>query len=75
LTRARDVANVLSTATDLATDAETAAAISSHATTANGHIPPQSGNSGKYLTTNGTSASWTTITTDHTPTVLLFGGM
>jgi hypothetical protein len=30
LTRARDVANVLSTASDLATDTETAAAISSH---------------------------------------------
>jgi large repetitive protein len=38
LTRARDVANVLSTATSLATDTETAAAISSHATAANGHI-------------------------------------
>jgi len=38
LTRARDVANVLSTATALATDAETAAAISSHATASNGHI-------------------------------------
>ncbi len=30
MTRARDVANVLSTATSLATDTETAAAISSH---------------------------------------------
>lgn len=38
MTRARDVANVLSTATSLATDTETAAAISSHATAANGHI-------------------------------------
>jgi uncharacterized protein YccT (UPF0319 family) len=38
LTRARDVANVLSTATALATDSETAAAISSHATASNGHI-------------------------------------
>jgi len=37
LTRARDVANVLSTATSLATDTETAAAISSHNTAANGH--------------------------------------
>ena len=38
MTRARDVANVLSTATSLATDSETAAAISSHATAANGHV-------------------------------------
>ena len=37
MTRARDVANVLSTATSLATDTETAAAISSHNTAANGH--------------------------------------
>jgi hypothetical protein len=37
LTRARDVANVLSTATSLATDTETAAAISSHNTLGNGH--------------------------------------
>ena len=60
MTRARDVANVLSTATSLATDTETAAAISSHATEANGHLPAQSGHSGKFLTTNGTSASWAT---------------
>ena len=38
MTRARDVANVLSTATSLATDTETAAAISSHNTAANGHV-------------------------------------
>ena len=38
-------------------------------------IPTQTGNSGKYLTTNGTSASWGTITTDPTPTVLMLGGM
>ena len=38
MTRARDVANVLSTSTALATDTETAAAISSHATASNGHI-------------------------------------
>ena len=37
MTRARDVANILSTATSLATDTETAAAISSHNTAANGH--------------------------------------
>ena len=37
MTRARDVANVLSAATSLATDTETAAAISSHNTAANGH--------------------------------------
>ena len=37
MTRARDVANVLSTATDLATDVETAAAVSAHNSATNGH--------------------------------------
>lgn len=38
-------------------------------------LPSQTGNSGKYLTTNGSSASWATITTDPTPTAFLLGGM
>ncbi|NBP57689.1 hypothetical protein EBU71_14370 [bacterium] len=38
-------------------------------------LPSQSGNSGKYLTTNGSTASWATIATDPAPTALLFGGM
>jgi hypothetical protein len=37
-------------------------------------IPSQTGNSGKYLTTNGTSASWGAVTTDPTPTVFLLMG-
>ena len=37
-------------------------------------VPSQTGNSGKYLTTNGTAASWGTITTDPTPTVFLLMG-
>ena len=38
-------------------------------------LPSQTGNNGYYLTTNGTTASWAAITTDPTPTALLFGGM
>jgi hypothetical protein len=38
-------------------------------------LPSQTGNTGKYLTTNGTAASWATIVTDPTPTVLMLGGM
>lgn len=38
-------------------------------------LPSQTSNSGKYLTTNGSTASWATITTDPTPTALLLGGM
>jgi hypothetical protein len=38
-------------------------------------VPTQTGNSGKYLTTNGTSASWAEVTTDPTPTAFMLGGM
>ena len=37
-------------------------------------IPTQTGNSGKFLTTNGSVASWDTVTTDPTPTVFLMMG-
>jgi hypothetical protein len=38
-------------------------------------LPSQTGNSGKYLTTNGSATSWGAITTDPTPTVFMLGGM
>jgi hypothetical protein len=37
-------------------------------------LPSQTGNSGKYLTTNGSATSWGAITTDPTPTVFLLMG-
>jgi hypothetical protein len=37
-------------------------------------LPSQTGNSGKYLTTNGTAASWSTIVTDPTPSVFMLMG-
>ena len=37
-------------------------------------LPSQGGNTGKYLTTDGSSASWGAITTDPTPTVFLLMG-
>lgn len=37
-------------------------------------LPSQGGNNGKYLTTDGSTASWATITTDPTPTVFLLMG-
>jgi hypothetical protein len=37
-------------------------------------LPSVSGNSGKYLTTNGTSASWGVINLDPTPTSLMLMG-
>lgn len=38
-------------------------------------LPSQTGNQGKYLTTDGTNASWAPIVTDPTPTLFLLGGM
>lgn len=37
-------------------------------------LPSQTGNSGKYLTTNGTTASWSTIVTDPTPSIFMLMG-
>jgi hypothetical protein len=37
-------------------------------------LPSQSGNTGKYLTTDGSTASWATITTDPLPSVFLLMG-
>lgn len=37
-------------------------------------VPSQSGASGKFLTSNGTSASWAAVVTDPTPTVFLLMG-
>jgi hypothetical protein len=38
-------------------------------------LPSQTGNNGKYLTTNGSAASWAAITTDPIPQILMLGGM
>lgn len=37
-------------------------------------LPSQAGNAGKYLTTDGSTASWATITTDPTSTVFMLMG-
>ena len=37
-------------------------------------VPSQSGASGKFLTSNGTAASWAAVVTDPTPTVFLLMG-
>lgn len=37
-------------------------------------LPSQTGNSGKYLTTNGSTASWATIVTDPLPQIMLMMG-
>ena len=37
-------------------------------------LPSQTSNAGKYLTTNGTSASWAAIVTDPTPSIFMLMG-
>ncbi len=37
-------------------------------------LPSQTGNTGKYLTTNGTAASWAAIVTDPTPSIFMLMG-
>lgn len=37
-------------------------------------VPSQTGNSGKYLTTNGTTSSWAAITTDPLPQIMMMMG-
>jgi hypothetical protein len=38
-------------------------------------VPAQATHTGKYLTTNGSAASWAAITTDPIPQILMLGGM
>lgn len=52
----------------------TASSAASNGVTWAAGLPTQTGNTGKYLTTNGTAASWATIVTDPTPTVFLLMG-
>jgi hypothetical protein len=37
-------------------------------------VPSQTSNSGKFLTTDGTTSSWATVVTDPTPTAFLLMG-
>ena len=67
MSKARSLSNLFSSATDMATDSEVAAAVALV-------LPSQSGNAGKYLTTSGTSASWGAVSTDPSPTVFLLMG-
>jgi hypothetical protein len=72
---AADTAGKLSVGTNgyyLKADSSTATGLAWSAVDA---LPNQSGNNGKYLTTNGSTASWGAITTDPTPTVFMLGGM
>jgi hypothetical protein len=128
MSRARTIADILTAASTLATDVETAAAISTHAGLSDPHpgylleslfdtkgdlivasadntpaklpagtngylltansgatngiewavapvsLPSQTGNTGKYLTTDGSTASWATIVTDPSPTAFMLMG-
>ena len=58
-------------ATSAATSATSAAA---SASTAAGYVPSLTGNSGKFLTNNGTATSWGIVVTDPIPDVLMMMG-
>jgi len=78
MTKARDLANAATafnavTATEIGYVDGVTSAIQTQIDT-KAVYPSQTGNSGKYLTTNGSATSWGTITTDPTPTVLLLMG-
>ena len=55
-------ASATAAATSANSAATSATSAAASATTAASFIPSQTGNSGKYLTTNGTTASWTSTT-------------
>jgi len=72
---ANDVAAVLSVGSD-------GYLLTASSTAANGiawaeapiSLPSQTGNSGKYLTTNGSTASWAAITTDPLTDIFMMMG-
>lgn len=57
-----DAAKPISTATQSALDTLTASVASINTSLGTTTLPSQTGQSGKFLTTNGTSASWATVT-------------
>ena len=76
MSKARDLANLGSDTAALATDAEVSSAVAPKANTTDVNtalaakadttaltaaVPSQTGQSGKYLTTNGTATSWATV--------------
>jgi Flp pilus assembly protein TadG len=79
MTKARDLANAADVLDDVsATELSYVNGVTSAIQTqlnAKAVYPNQSGNDGKYLTTNGSTTSWGAITTDPTPTVFMLGGM
>ena len=68
---ADDIIEVVTVTNLNSTNTYTQAEINSAILTA---VPSQTGNSGKYLTTNGSSTSWGTVTTDPTPTTFMLMG-
>jgi hypothetical protein len=79
MSKARDIASATPapstvSSTELGYLDGVTSAIQTQINTKEANLPSQTGNSGKYLTTDGSSASWGTITTDPTPTVFMLMG-
>ena len=79
MTKARDLANASTalsavSATELGYLDGVTSAVQTQIN-AKAAFPSQTGNTGKYLTTDGSTTSWGAITTDPTPQILMLGGM
>jgi hypothetical protein len=78
MTKARDLANASTalsavSATELGYVDGVTSAIQTQLD-AKAVYPSQTGNSGKYLTTNGSSTSWGTVSTDPNPQIFMLMG-
>ena len=79
MTKARDLANIGTTLGSVSTtelgylDGVTSA-IQTQINSKQATLPSQSGNNGKYLTTDGSSVSWGAITTDPNPQIFMLMG-
>jgi len=79
MTKSRDLANAATalnavTATEIGFVDGVTSAIQTQLD-AKATYPSQTGNSGKFLTTNGTATSWGAVSTDPIPQILMLGGM
>ena len=79
MTKARDIASAsvapsTVSSTELGYIDGVTSAIQTQINSKQATLPSQSGNNGKYLTTDGSSVSWGAITTDPNPQIFMLMG-
>lgn len=79
MTKARDISNIGTTlgtvsTTELGYLDGVTSAVQTQIDGKQATLPSQSGNNGKYLTTDGSSVSWGAITTDPNPQIFMLMG-